>query len=148
MPLDVAAIEAEIAKLQKLREFAADPDFETLVARFARAEAKAPGEMSMAEPRTKDRPTEIRAEQGPAPPPTRGTLKQTVTHAALSEGDWFSGYDLTRKLREQGYPFAAKKPQIGILEILRGMVRDGLMEVQDGAGPSDPKLYRPRRPTA
>lgn len=143
MPLDLVSIDAQIARLQKLRELAKDPELVKLLVQFATpSDSDSTAGSTAGEAPYTLQPTEapihdetVKAKR------TRGALTKAVREMVDLENDWFSGYDLTDRLRLAAFPFNAQNPNISVIDILRNMVKRGLLEVKPGVG-SDPNLYR------
>jgi hypothetical protein len=73
--------------------------------------------------------------------PKRGELKATVRNAALRKQGPFDGYTLTKEIEESGFRFAASRPTISVLDVLRGMVAAGELRLaREGVG-SESNLY-------
>jgi len=73
--------------------------------------------------------------------PKRGDLRRAVEDAALRQSDWFTGYELTDRMKAEGFQFSAQNPNISVNDILRKLVAMGTLELEPGMG-SNPNKYR------
>ncbi len=139
--LDLDAIEAQIARLQKLKEIASDPMMLRMIDDFRNDKPfPKPTEnavQSVSHPDSTEAPDVL-------PMVPRGLLKKEVHDLALANAGWFSGYNLTDQLRQKGFPLVARNPTISVMDILRKMVRDGLLTMREGEG-NTPNLFRVRQ---
>ena len=140
MTLDVAWIDSQITRLQKLREIATDPEMMKLVALAELEVPPPPKAVSTDGPAA----TLSRASEVPPAKSQRGDLTKAVRDAAMRQTDWFSGYDLTKEMQQAGFPFASTRPSISVIDILRKLAAKDLLEVQEGAG-NQPNKFRPKQ---
>src|SRR5947208_1040485 len=115
MTLDIAWIDSQIARLQRLREIATDPEMMKLM-KLAEANG------SSAAATIQSTIDKVKTQAAIAiHKPQRGTLTKAVKDAALKETNWFTGYELTDKMQAQGFGFAAANPNISVIDVLRKM---------------------------
>lgn len=139
MPLDIGAIDAQIAKLQKLKELGSDPEMVELFSQFNKSVSEPEKVVPAAGPVDKVFPNmEILSAKRFV------GVGVAIRQCVDAQPDWFTGYDITDTMRSNGFPFLAQNPNITVLDVLRGLVKKGVLEVRDQGGNS-PKLYRRTR---
>jgi len=159
MPLDAKWIETQIKleseklkRLERLRQIASDPEMVSLLREAFSAEEiddssePAPAERQKAA--QDEAPKETQAQLivdslvgSTTSKVKRGTLTDSVRLKAESIPTAFTGYELTELMQREGYVFTAKDPPISVIDILRKLVRRGILnKAQKGSG-SQPDYY-------
>jgi len=159
MSLDAQWIESQIKletdklkRLEQLRQIAADPEMVRLLREaFADEHASEPRQS----PPERSKPTTAsQASEGTGAPlivdslvgattdkVKRGTLTQAVRRKAESLPTSFTGYELTDLMQRDGFVFAAKDPPISVIDVLRKLVRKGIIDKAHQGSGSQPDRY-------
>ena len=128
MGIDTEKIDRKIALLQKLKELASDPEARNLLLEFV-TNSGSNGHVSPSKTRKPD------ASYG------RGDLTEAVEKACLTFTGRFTSRLIRQKLKEIGFVFAAKDPDVALYSVLRRLEDKELIERVAVGKPGKPSEY-------
>ncbi len=145
--VNLTALEARIAKLQKVRDLLADeetcalisdPEVMALLQQVAESRNGHKPEQAVTSAATEDGAGDVPALPG------EGTLRRRVLDIARATGK-FEARDVINKLEASGYKFDASDSMVAVNTALRGLIKKRLVRIARTGSGRVPHVYEARK---
>lgn len=131
MAIDLKALDRKIAKLQRLKELASDPEMLELLKDLTGSNGGGERAATIATSKAEKTPTENAELQltGDLASTRRGSLKRNVWRfIPESEATPLTARTIADSMSGAGYEFRAKDPKLAVLEVVKGYHAAGMVE--------------------